>query len=331
MIKKILYLLYFVKITDWRKVLKDIKYLSKSYNISKHVILLDIFKESLRTGVSFHEYIYYSWVEKNRISRDEYATMSHMYEYQKNRNPQKYRGYVSDKVKFLKIYNEYIGREWMSLDTKVDMKELQVFLEDKERVVLKKSKGRAGDSVKVVELSENKSEQILGMKNKYKLDLLEEYIYQHSEISKLSPNSVNTIRIITEVLDNNEIIIIGSVIRLGSGGITDNLTTGGVACPISLESGKISGPGISFDIRQNNIIEHPITKVELLDFRIPYWDEVKKMCLSAARVQKNLKSLGWDIAITESGPLIIEANHDWGARLWQMSSAKGMKSHLISI
>lgn len=57
---------------------------------------------------------------------------------------------------------------------------------------------------------------------------------------------------------------------------------------------------------------HPDTGVKLQGFRLPMWDKVKQLAMDAHAVLSDIDSIGWDIAITPTGPIIVEANCAWG-------------------
>ena len=71
-----------------------------------------------------------------------------------------------------------------------------------------------------------------------------------------------------------------------------------------------------------------VSNVKIENFQIPYWNEVVTLCIKAASKYDDNKSIGWDVAITQRGPILIEGNHDWGARVWQMPAGKGLKKIL---
>lgn len=52
----------------------------------------------------------------------------------------------------------------------------------------------------------------------------------------------------------------------------------------------------------------PTTKVKVDGFVIPYWKEIIKMTKEASKVNDDVNVVGWDVAITENGPLIIDGN-----------------------
>jgi hypothetical protein len=57
---------------------------------------------------------------------------------------------------------------------------------------------------------------------------------------------------------------------------------------------------------------HPISQTEFYNFQIPYWDDLKKIAIKAQKKFHLINSIGWDIAITHEGPVILEANQYWG-------------------
>ena len=73
---------------------------------------------------------------------------------------------------------------------------------------------------------------------------------------------------------------------------------------------------------------HPISGKILLGFQIPFWYESLELAKKAALLYPQNRSVGWDIAIKNNGPILIEGNHNWGARLWQMPVKQGLK-HLL--
>lgn len=94
----------------------------------------------------------------------------------------------------------------------------------------------------------------------------------------------------------------------------DNLHNGGIIADIDLETGELKTDGQDFF---NNVyVRHPDTGYPIKGFRIPFFEEMKQMIEKAGASFEAL--LGWDIAITESGPVIIEINSSPGAVILQV-------------
>ena len=323
----IVYFIYFLRKTKWRKLLSDLKYISQKNNQSQAGLFIDVIKSSFIYGTSFHEYFYYSFYEKSHLQRQTYVTTAWMYEFQLRMNPKNTRSLVEDKLLFLNNYSELIGRAWFDINKSTE-DELESFLHGKTKVVLKNSKGQAGQNIKIINLEEYTPSALRSFASQNHFDLMEEYVYQHKSLMSLSPDSLNTLRIITQINNLDQVEIIGTILRLGIGQETDNLSTGGIACPIDPVNGIVSGPGISFDITKEDYYVHPINKKPLIGFKIPFWEESISLVKKAALMYPVNKSIGWDIAITDKGPILIEGNHNWGVRLWQLPVKKGLKQIL---
>jgi len=106
------------------------------------------------------------------------------------------------------------------------------------------------------------------------------------------------------------------------------MAAGNLAAPIDISTGKVSGSGVYSDITKSDESVHPVTGVSIVGFQIPFWSEACQMARDAALFDTRNRSVGWDIAITENGPELIEGNHNWCKLLWQLPVKKGLKSEL---
>ena len=137
--------------------------------------------------------------------------------------------------------------------------------------------------------------------------VVQEGVLQNSEMSGLYPHSVNTFRIVTECI-KGESRIVYSLIRMGRGGKqVDNASSGGLYIKIDPASGILhdyafSHNRIKFDV-------HPDTGFIFNNAKIKHWEEVKDFILLVSKKFREIKYLGWDVAISEEGPLIIEINN----------------------
>jgi hypothetical protein len=156
-------------------------------------------------------------------------------------------------------------------------------------------------------------------------DLVEEYIIQHPDFMKLSPTAVNTVRIFTQLDVNDNIEILGCRLRISVNSSVDNMAAGNIAALIDEHTGTITGPAVYSDITKPDEKVHPITQADIVGFQIPFWTETINLVKSAAILHPQNRSIGWDIAMTENGPDLIEGNHDWCKLLWQLPVKKGLK------
>jgi hypothetical protein len=148
--------------------------------------------------------------------------------------------------------------------------------------------------------------------------LVEEEVLNHPKLMHLSPYSLNTLRIVT-VKSNESIRIIFSCIRFSSNkGRIDNWSSGGYAANVDIVTG-ISQSAVK-KVSDSNAEINEISN----GFTVPYFSESKKMVIEAHALFKNMKSIGWDVAITKNGPIIVEGNDDWDVILPQKLLQKGI-------
>lgn len=325
--KNLIYFGYYLKITNWGRLWFDMNYVAKKYGKSKFKMFAELLYLSLKNGSSFNEYFYYEFWRKNSDEIDRYATMGFMYAYQKHNNPLETRKILSDKIKFFEEYSDFIGRKWIKI-IESDDATIEEFIARKDKIVLKGATGGGGKNVKIIDLYDLNASEIKAIAKESNYDILEEYVYQHESLRLLAPNSLNTIRVITQYTPKGNVEIIGTILRMGIDKNTDNLSSGGLACNVDSQTGIINTEGISFDITQIDSPCHPLSGIEFIGFQIPMWEQVKSICDRVAKHHPENKSVGWDIAITNNGPIVIEGNHDWGARLWQMPLSCGQKDKL---
>ena len=67
------------------------------------------------------------------------------------------------------------------------------------------------------------------------------------------------------------------------------------------------------------ISHHPDTTAPIKGAKLPYWKEMTELALSAHKHFQMPIFIGWDIALTHEGPLVVEANTTWSVDLIQMS------------
>lgn len=170
------------------------------------------------------------------------------------------------------------------------------------RFVYKPNNGWGGKGIEIKENIE---------KNKdYKNYIIVPFVTNHQYAKSIFPKSLNTIRLLTCIIDN-EVHIIACVHRFGTektNGV-DNFTGGGISCLVNIDNGIIDS-AVRFQNNKKFIIEsHPDTNSKLLGVQLPKWDIIKEEILELHSKISFIKYIGWDIAITPNSYSIIEANH----------------------
>lgn len=188
------------------------------------------------------------------------------------------------------------------------------FLIDAKDYFIKDIDGQCASYVKHINDYEDFLKINIDMKNKY---LFQKKVIQHIEMSKLNENAINTLRIVT-VNNNGEVYVLTSLLRVGTkqSGKVDNWAAGGIAVGIQ-NNGFLKEFGYykpNYGIKTDM---HPDSKIIFSEFKVPMYEMACKIALQAHRFFYNIRTIGWDIAITPEGPLIIEGNDNWEISLMQ--------------
>lgn len=326
MINRLLYLGYYFKELDRTKLKKFIEFVSNEKKVNKLSIWMDMIHASLKFNISLQEYFLFRFYNISELEKSTFAGTGTMYEYQLMMNPKAERAILEDKLQFLEAYRPFIRHSYFSLNDVYDVDKTEKVLNNKStKIVLKNSKGQCGIGVEVRKASEFNTESLIKRLHETGNDFVEEFVQQHDELNRLSPSGLNTIRIITQLNDQDEVEILGARLRITINSSVDNLAAGNIAAPIDEQSGIVTGPGVYSDITKEDEYKHPVTGIEIVGFQIPFWDDSVQMVRNAALMHPQNRSIGWDVAITNEGPELIEGNHDWCKLLWQLPVKKGLK------
>ncbi len=142
--------------------------------------------------------------------------------------------------------------------------------------------------------------------------LVEEAVLQHPALSCLHPESLNTLRLVTMRGIDGRSRYVAGMQRMGTGKMfLDNLSRGGRAVGIE-PTGRLRKWGYTEDPRKREVLAHPDTGVVFEGRRIPFWQECLELVRRAHEGFPCTHSVGWDVAVTSSGPVLIEANCSYG-------------------
>jgi hypothetical protein len=133
--------------------------------------------------------------------------------------------------------------------------------------------------------------------------LCEEYVAQHSTLSRLNPYALNTVRVLC-LKRNGSIDVVGAFIKVSKGTMPiDNFGAGGIVAKIDLANGAVG----SFYNHELFYEEH--NNLDIDDgLIIPHFDKVLHISQKTAMAIYGLDFIGIDVAVTNNGPVVIEAN-----------------------
>ncbi len=144
----------------------------------------------------------------------------------------------------------------------------------------------------------------------------ESYLFQsrvtnHRDLLPISGAAAATCRIVTILDEQGKPEPVVAVYRMGGSmtGVVDNSHQGGVAAPVDIITGQLglaSYLGQTGDLRFFS--KHPSSRAQVAGRFIPLWPQVRELAVRAHEAFKPRTLIGWDICITDNGPVIIEGN-----------------------
>lgn len=153
----------------------------------------------------------------------------------------------------------------------------------------------------------------------------EKQLIQESILSKFNPDTVNTIRVLTY----KDKVISAAVRFGGKGSFVDNTAKGGVAVSLDIYSGMLQSYGLrEYDL--THYTEHPDSHIKFENTLVAQWPEVKALVEKTLKYLPYYKSVGFDVATTIEGPVIIEINTGAGIYLSQMGKDYGLSKFFLN-
>lgn len=229
------------------------------------------------------------------------------------------------------LLEPYLGRPWMLTENMTFDTFCEKFGNEK-KIVYKLLASSGGRGIKAMELTPDTLREVYDEIAAMPAGLIEGYLTQHPEMAKFTRNSVNTIRVVTvntkddiPGVEKNKVHFLFAGMRLGQGdSIADNLHSGGMVASVDIDTGVVLTGGIDYRNIMHEV--HPDTNIPIKGFQIPMFQEIKDMIVRASTDIPGF--FGWDIAITETGPVVVEVNTSPDVGVLQMPyvpEKKGMR------
>jgi hypothetical protein len=141
--------------------------------------------------------------------------------------------------------------------------------------------------------------------------LVQSRVLPHRDLAEITAGALPTIRMMTCLNEQGEPEVVGALLRtsIGANRTVDNVHAGGVGAAVRLEDGVLAeASDLGTDSRLGWLDRHPDTGAPIVGRKLPHWKEVKALAIKAHREFGDRVLVGWDIAITDAGPIIIEGN-----------------------
>ena len=138
--------------------------------------------------------------------------------------------------------------------------------------------------------------------------ILQKRIVTSDQLSTLSKNAPVVARIVTVRDVAGTVSFLNGVMLIPIG--SEFLRPGIIVSPVDQSTGMLT-EAVSYGIVRKAYPVHPDTNQPITGTRVPHWKEAVEAVVKAHSFFPEYFSLGWDVAISDEGPVILEANKIW--------------------
>jgi hypothetical protein len=152
--------------------------------------------------------------------------------------------------------------------------------------------------------------------------LLQPRLENHADLAPLSAGGLCTVRVLTCLGADGRPVLVNGVLNFPTGqSDINNFSSGGLAAAVDPATGAL-GLAFGYDPSVALLASHPTTGAAVAGRLVPGWRAMVDLCLAAHAHFPGLHSIGWDVAPTPHGPLLLEANTIWDIDLAQMATGQ---------
>ena len=274
-------------------------------------------KDMLRTDMLFcrfaygfapDEYLCYELEGKTMDQRRAFVSDTDRYRCVFTLNDIKDLQIFNNKLQTYERFGRYYGRDAVGISSPADFEPFCRFVAAHPVFVRKVVFESMGRSVEKMDFpASGKTErQFFDELLKDGQQILEELVVQHPVTAALHPSSVNTIRCIT-VHTRHGVEVAYTFMKIGQkGAFVDNGGAGGILVGIDKATGTLCTDG--FDEFNTRYVTHPDTGITFKGYPLPDWESMLAMCVEMAEQIPTVQYIGWDLALTGKGWVVIEGN-----------------------
>ena len=292
-------------------------------------------------GNTIDEEFFLGFRDKKHDEKLSYITSHTRFYYVDHLNPKEHRHLLDSKYELYQKIKASFKREMIQIASEEDYDEFRRFATQNHIAVVKPLDLACGMGVRKIEFPTEESSlldlfhSLLLEGQSYKSNekwgrgrpvmIVEQLIHQNPMMGKMHEASVNVVRISTIRLGES-VYIFYPWVKFGTGGsfVAAAATDGCCAC-IDPYLGVINTNG--YDESCNVFELHPDSGIRFEGFEIPEWKALVEMTTELAKQIDNLCYIGWDMAYSDEGWCVVEANTQ-ATFDWQMIIHRGVKEEL---
>ena len=318
---------------------KDREYYDKGVLMAKDVInrhegyKLGIAEEDLivdmiyclhRFGFTYDEYFWFKLYNISTYGREGFISDKMRYEYYLDLNTDEGLKLLRDKWRTYERLKDFYKRDCCAVYSSEDERKFSEFTKKHKQFFYKPL---SSDSAKNCQKMDS-SDVAFGTLISKGPFIVEELIQQCGDFADFYPDAVNILRIPVLTTKDDEIHLMGPFLTFGQNDMRAvNAGAGGIIASIDPDTGVVLGNGW-VEKSETEYPYHPETHKRIIGYQIPDWEQAVALCKKASKLIPECKYIGFDLAQTKDGWIIIEANSF--AQFLGQRNTEGLKRQMLA-
>ncbi|TWU07362.1 hypothetical protein CA54_57680 [Symmachiella macrocystis] len=144
------------------------------------------------------------------------------------------------------------------------------------------------------------------------------YLFQsrltpHPQMADIVGNRISTVRMFVLVDEQGPVLLRAAWKIPGAETVADNFwRAGNMLGGVDVETGNVTRVLMRTAEGTEPVEEHPVTGTKFDGLTFPEWDAMKDLVMRGAAAVPSCHLQGWDVALTDQGPVLIELEGDGG-------------------
>lgn len=280
-------------------------------------------------GLSFQDYCIYNLNNKSEMCRQSFVSDKLRYYYCDILNSPEIEALMTNKFECYKIYGCFYKRDMVPCISIEEKSNFENFVRNHNRFIFKPLYEHSGHGIEIIDSEKLNVGDWYDRVCTNHPGVVEELIEQGYEMNQINPHVINSCRIVSFTIGDC-VTLIGGALRMGVGdAVTDNAGAGGIYASIDTETGIIQTDAKNYNNKHYKY--HPTTGIQIIGFQLPQWDEAKDLIRKMALCYSGTTLISWDIAFSNKGWCMVEANDNGDWSIIQSNQEIGKKAELYSL
>lgn len=192
-------------------------------------------------------------------------------------------------------------------------------------LIAKPAMGEGGDGLRLLGPIADASALAARLRDCKAPTLVQPLIRVHPDLAGISLGALPTVRIVTLLDEAGAPETVSATFRCASDprARVDNMKAGGLIAPVDLDDGRLGTACFGYGGGDHDL--HPATGAPIAGRILPDWlDAVALARRAHSEAFPEYALIGWDVALTPDGPVLIEGNGKPGVLMPQRAARRGL-------